>query len=81
MTGAMIDAARIDAALRVAAPCEARLAALRVIVDEALGVLPAPAGPVERDAAGWPILRPGCGARPLPDDGTAWERYDDPQAD
>jgi hypothetical protein len=81
VTPAVIAADRVDAILRTATPCPAKLAALRVIVDEALGVLPAPTEPVERDAAGWPVLRSGCGVRPLPDDGAAWKRHDDPHAD
>lgn len=76
-----IAADRIDAILRTATPPRAKLDALRVIVDEARGVLPAPAEPVARDEAGWPILTPGCGVRPLPDTRTAWDRHDDIRAD
>ena len=81
MTGPTIDADRIDAILRTATPCEARLAAIRVITDEALGVLPAPIEPVERDTAGWPILGDACEVPPRPIPSFAWERHDDLRAD
>ena len=46
-------------------------------LDEAT---PEPPASFERDARGWPILRPGSGVTPLPDDGSGWARHDDPRA-
>lgn len=45
--------------------CESTLLAIRRVVDP-----PGPAAPLEHDNRGWVELRP--------DQGTAWERHDDP---
>lgn len=52
--------------------CESTLIAIRRVVDP-----PVEQPPVEKDPRGWVVFEDR--EVPLGDDGTAWERHDDPQ--
>jgi hypothetical protein len=53
--------------------CEATLIAIRRVIDP-----PAEQPPAEKDPRGWVML--GDREFPVDDDGTAWERHDEPDS-